>query len=79
MTQADNLRAQLAERLTQTNEMQSLIDKLIIDNKAKNGTIASLRGRNGYLKKVIKEAIDIMPNTFDKRHLVKALEIDSNK
>lgn len=67
------------ELLEKINQLHGIIIKLNNDNKAKNGTIASLRGRNGYLKKVLKEAIEIMPNTFDKRHLIKALEVDSNK
>jgi len=41
-------------------------NKLTNDCKAKNGTIASLRGRNGFLKSALAKLAKVTPNAYDK-------------
>ena len=54
-------------------------NKLMNDCKAKNGTIASLRGRNGYLKSALAQLAEVTPNGYDRIEAWKAIANDCKR
>jgi len=61
-----NLLDRLESAKRRIAKLEAENNKLTNDNKAKNGTIASLRGRNGYLKSALAQLAEVTPNGYDR-------------
>jgi len=71
-----NLLDRLESAKRRIAKLEAENNKLMNDCKAKNGTIASLRGRNGYLKSALAKLAEVTPNGYDKMDAWKAIAND---
>jgi len=71
-----NLLDRLESAKRRIAKLEAENNKLMNDCKAKNGTIASLRGRNGYLKSALAKLAKITPNAYDKIEAWQAIAND---
>jgi septal ring factor EnvC (AmiA/AmiB activator) len=71
-----NLLDRLASKDRKIERLEAEIKKLKSDCKAKNGTIASLRGRNGYLKSALAQLAEVTPNGYDRIEAWQAIAND---
>lgn len=71
-----NLLDRLASKDRKIERLEAEVKKLTSDCKAKNGTIASLRGRLGFQKAVTARLAAITPNAYDQIDAWKAIAND---